>query len=217
MTCMGYELDTTVQRRSNSFWIQLGQGDDASLFEFILDRLNMQSQGWVVDSTSGGILAGMLDWNERDMSSPVEAVWGWGLQSMIKDFPNNVMKIIMVGRGAESVMAGRVFSETRANLDALKGGSGHLDNQSVSDAQEELMLGKTRALISKQPVKPSSGTWEGKAAKVLDRGKPTPVHPKLEWSPNQYYKNFNQKLREIERNMGSSLHYGCSSPGWEAP
>jgi hypothetical protein len=78
--------------------LQLRQGVDKPLFESLLDRLNMQAQdwditykshpanneisgyNWVVDSMTGGILAGMLGWNERDMSPPTEATCGWGVQ-----------------------------------------------------------------------------------------------------------------------------------------
>lgn len=97
MKCIGYELDTTDNRWSNNFWLQLGQGDDAMLMEFVLDRLNLQTQDWeltykshpannevsgyvwAVDSTIRGMMAGMIGWNERDMSPPTEAIWGRGL------------------------------------------------------------------------------------------------------------------------------------------
>lgn len=97
MVTTGHELDTTVNRWSDGFWLQLGQGEDRLLFEFLLDRLNVQTQNWeitykshpannevqgyawAVDTTSGGNLAGIIGWNERDMSPPQEAVWGWGI------------------------------------------------------------------------------------------------------------------------------------------
>lgn len=115
MVVSGYELDTTENRWSDGFWLQLGQGVDTPLVESLLDRLNMQSRdweitykshpannevggySWIVDSTNGGILAGALGWNERDMSPPIEAMWGWGLQSLVKDFLNNVLKTITIG------------------------------------------------------------------------------------------------------------------------
>jgi len=143
MSVSGYELDTTINRWSNDFWLQLGQGVDRPLFESLMDRLNVQAQdweltykshpandeipgyNWIVDSTIGGMLAGIVGWNQRDMSPPTEATWGWGVQSMIKDFPNNVLKTITMGRTAAMTMSGSTFSDNtllyRGTLDSQSG------------------------------------------------------------------------------------------------
>lgn len=145
MVTVGYELDTTENRWSNSFWLQLGQGVDTYLFENLLGRLNMQSHdweitykshpannevpgySWVVDSTAGGMLACIIGWNERDMSPPTEAKWSWGLQSLIKDFTNNVLKTITIGRTAAATMSGSTFSDNtvlfQGTLDSPVGNS----------------------------------------------------------------------------------------------
>jgi len=145
MKAVDYEHDTTTNRWSDGFWLQLGQGEDKPLLEQLLDRINLQAQdweltykshpannevpgyNWVVDSTMGGMLGGTLGWRERDMAPPTEAVWGWGLQTMIKDFPNNVLKTITIGRTVGMVMSGSTFSENtvlyRGTLDSPVGNS----------------------------------------------------------------------------------------------
>jgi len=167
MKCIGYELDTTVNRWSNNFWLQLGQGVDAYLLENVLCRLNLQAQNWditykshpannevpgyswVVDSTRGGMLAGTIGWNERDMAPPVEAVWGWGIQSLIKDFPNNVLKTLAIGRTAAMTMSGSTFSDNtvlfRGTLDSPVGNS---FNIRVLDAPRGLDASHFQAIAS---------------------------------------------------------------------
>lgn len=65
MTCIGYDMDTTVNRWSQNFWLQLGQGVDAMLLEFVMDRLNLQTADWEITYKShpannevGGYTAG---------------------------------------------------------------------------------------------------------------------------------------------------------------
>jgi len=95
----------------------------------LTDRLNLQAQdweitykshpannevpgyAWTVNSTAGGSLAVLLGWREKDMSPPTEAIWGWGLQTMIKDFARDVLKIMTLGRSAAMTMAGSTFSD----------------------------------------------------------------------------------------------------------
>lgn len=164
----GYDHDTTVNRWSDGFWLQLGQGVDAMKLEAVLGRLNVQTANWeitykshpanneipgyswAVDSTRGGMLAGIIGWNELNMSPPTEAVWGWGLQSMIKDFPNNVLKTITIGRVAAMVMSGSTFSDDtllyRGTLDSPVGNS---FNIRVLDSPRGMDASHFQAIASK--------------------------------------------------------------------
>lgn len=92
----------------------------------------------------------MIGWTERDMSPPTEAAWGWGIQSLIKDFPNNVLKTLTIGRTAAMTIVGVTFSDNtvlyRGTLDSPVGNS---FNIRILDAPRGLDAAHFHELASK--------------------------------------------------------------------
>jgi len=73
------------------------------------------------------MLAVHLGWSEKDMSPPTDAVWGWGIKTLVKDFARDVLKTATIGRTAAMVMSGSTFSDNtvlyRGTMDSPVGNS----------------------------------------------------------------------------------------------